>query len=308
VLYIAGAARSGSTLLERLIGMQDGFCSVGELQFIWQRAFVEDQLCGCGTPFLRCTFWRDVSRHAFGVDPSRFDGALAWRLKTSLDRKHQLLAPVLGHRPARSSAAHFEYGGLLSRLYRAISDVAGARMLVDSSKDPRHGLLLAQLPGFEVHVVHLVRDPRAVAFSWTRRRRRPEIHWRDQNMEIERVSTSARRWATYNLCAELLSGAAASYTCVRYEDFVEQPQLVLSEILSPHSCCSRAALQPAATSAMLEPAHTVSGNPMRFIHGRVQIALDDEWRSAMLPRQRRLVTTLTSPLLGRYGYSLRCGS
>jgi len=50
-LFIAGAARSGSTLLDRVIGKRDGFCSTGELQFIWRRSFREDQLCGCGVSF-----------------------------------------------------------------------------------------------------------------------------------------------------------------------------------------------------------------------------------------------------------------
>ena len=48
--------------------------------------------------------------------------------------------------------------------------------------------------------------------------------------------------------------------------------------------------------------HTVAGNPARHRHGLVPMRLDDEWRTAMPTRDRRLVTAMTYPLLRRYGY------
>ena len=45
-----------------------------------------------------------------------------------------------------------------------------------------------------------------------------------------------------------------------------------------------------------------SGNPMRFKTGQIQIRPDSTRQDAMFPRQRRTVTTLTLPLLMRYGY------
>ena len=66
VLFIGGYARSGSTVLDILLGQSEGFCSVGELRFIWQRGFVEDQRCGCGETFSQCPFWTRVVDVAFG--------------------------------------------------------------------------------------------------------------------------------------------------------------------------------------------------------------------------------------------------
>jgi hypothetical protein len=60
--------------------------------------------------------------------------------------------------------------------------------------------------------------------------------------------------------------------------------------------------RPGDWRADLGVAHTASGNPMRFTTGPVPIRLDDKWRSAMLPSNRRTVTALTFPLLQRYGY------
>ena len=41
---------------------------------------------------------------------------------------------------------------------------------------------------------------------------------------------------------------------------------------------------------------------MRFKTGQIQIRPDSTWQKAMLPGKRRTVTTLTLPLLMRYGY------
>jgi hypothetical protein len=306
VLLIAGAARSGSTLLDRVIGMHDGFCSAGELQFIWQRSFGENQLCGCGVPFHECGFWQEVSRAAFGVEPQGVDHAAAARLKASVDDKRHLHWLVT-KAPPRFRSALLAYGDLLERLYGAVLDVSGARVIVDSSKDPRHGFVLSKLPRFELHVVHLVRDPRAVAFSWKRVRKRPEIHWKSQDMMIQETFAASARWTAHNALVELLATSAASYCRVQYEDFVVNPGAALSRILAPHDWLDHKLATVTSMPIVLEPSHTVAGNPMRFKTGPLNIELDDEWRVTMPQHDRRLVTAATWPLLARYGYSLRTG-
>src|ERR1700694_5529601 len=115
VLFIAGAARSGSTLVDRVIGTQDGFCSTGELQFIWQRSFGENQLCGCGSPFHECDFWREVSESAFGLEPLDVDEVAACRMKAEVDSKRHM-PWLLVKGPPRSRAALSAYGELIERL------------------------------------------------------------------------------------------------------------------------------------------------------------------------------------------------
>jgi hypothetical protein len=41
---------------------------------------------------------------------------------------------------------------------------------------------------------------------------------------------------------------------------------------------------------------------MRFTTGRIGIRHDDAWQTGMMAGSRRTVTTLTLPLLTRYGY------
>jgi len=291
-----------------VVGMHEGFCSMGELYFIWERSFGQDQLCGCGSPFKDCPFWNQVSLTAFGVGSREVDAERAVALKERIGWKRYVLRRGLPVPDGGYSSALAAYGELLAQLYGGIRQVAGCRVIVDSSKDPVHGLILAQTPGFEVHVVHLVRDPRAVAFSWRRSRRRPEIHWTEEEMPRERIYTSAIRWTGENALVERLGRVADSYCRIRYEDFVAAPDRTLDSVFAPYGWVAgeRERLQDLAVE--LAPTHTVSGNPMRFKRGKVELKIDSEWQGAMTPSDRRLVTAAAWPLMVHYGYPLRLGA
>ena len=70
ILYIGGYSRSGTTLLLRLLGELPGMVAVGELFDVWDRSYRQNQLCGCGTAFHECDFWREVTLKAFGCEPA----------------------------------------------------------------------------------------------------------------------------------------------------------------------------------------------------------------------------------------------
>jgi Sulfotransferase family len=302
LLFIAGAPRSGSTLLERVIGLHEGFVPTGETHFIWERCFGANQLCGCGEPFHRCPFWRAVSQRAFGAQISAVDAEHGAAMQRAVNRKRELPWLLAQRGPRRHEAALEAYGAVLRRLYGAILDVSDGRVIVDSSKDPRHGLILARA-GFQLHVVHLVRDPRAVVFSWRRVKERPEIHWEKQGMPVEPLARTAGRWTSHNLLIERLDRCAASYCRVRYEDFVLYPGRWLSAVLAPYPWVHQPLINERTEVVHLAPTHTTSGNPMRFQHGAVTLQLDDEWCTSMSAWSRRVATALTLPLMWRYGYS-----
>jgi hypothetical protein len=62
ILYIAGAGRSGSTLLANILGQVEGFFTAGELISIWERGLIQDRFCGCGVPFHDCEVWTGILR------------------------------------------------------------------------------------------------------------------------------------------------------------------------------------------------------------------------------------------------------
>ena len=293
VLFIVGASRSGSTLLERLLNELPGVMSVGELMRVWQRGFVQNQLCSCGQPFQGCPFWDEV-RQRLNADGVVDAGAVDTLSRRAFKRG---LWPL----PAGEAIlAHW------SRLFGAIADASGARWLVDSSKDPVYAAQLAQLPGFQTRYLHLIRDPRAVAYSKMRRRLRPEIHWAEAYMATRSAWGSAGSWnRTHRLAEAARRAVDRPWQRLRYEDLAADPRGALSPLVS--------ALDLPLTDpdplaflgqgmARVGVGHSVSGNPMRFDHGELRVVPDQEWRHA-LPRRSRFEVSLRSYVgLRRYGY------
>ena len=60
VIHIVSAPRSGSTLLDMLLGSVDGFFSGGELRYLWQRGVIQQRRCGCGLGISECGLWSNV--------------------------------------------------------------------------------------------------------------------------------------------------------------------------------------------------------------------------------------------------------
>src|SRR5207302_427627 len=121
VLFIGGAGRSGSTLLDRLLGRRPGFVSAGEVVHLWRRGLSEDQLCGCGERFSDCPFWQKVGQ--LGFDGwENVDRAATLALQHEADRNRYIAAmrwPGLFRRRASQLDAYRVH---LVSLYRAIAD------------------------------------------------------------------------------------------------------------------------------------------------------------------------------------------
>lgn len=297
VLFISGWGRSGSTLLDNMLGQLDQFVSVGELRYVWDKGLQENRRCGCGAAFRDCTFWQDVFRDAFGG----FDRVEAGEMLKVRDR-YDHARMLLLHRSMRSSQIE-RYQSNLVKLYCSISAVSGARVVVDSSKTPSHGRILQDCPELDVHVVHLVRDSRAVAYSWQRRKLTLDLG--GAYMTRFAPARSALLWDGMNAAAEMLRATnPARYLRVRYEDLVTTARTTLEAILSMVSEDGMQLPFLKDGKVALDPVHGFSGNPSRFERGLVELRPDDDWRSKLKRARWLLVTALTSPLLLRYGYSL----
>lgn len=229
VVYIGGYSRSGSTMLLRMLGEATGAVAVGELVYIWERGFLEDQLCGCGDRLPSCKFWATVVARMFGDDP-----VPAAQLVDLQRRVHGYGAfPALWLPPIRSTAYRrqmAEYAVVMGNLYRAIGEVSGARFILDSSKVPQFARVLSEVPTLDLHVVHLVRDSRGTSHSWHRQKVRTEIHWTTQVMDRRSSVRSSIEWNAFNLLFTADAHRPVSYTVVRYEDLVRDPGATLIAI------------------------------------------------------------------------------
>ena len=164
VLYVGGTGRTGSTLLERVLGSMPGVVSLGEMTWFWY-AMRAGGRCSCGLTYDRCPLWSAALDEAYGevgIDPSEM-----YRLRMRHDSRHLPLLAIPGASD-RLMRRLGPYPERLVDLYRAVREVSGASVLVDSSKEPHYSHILASRPEFDVRVVHLVRHPVAVAWSWSR--------------------------------------------------------------------------------------------------------------------------------------------
>jgi hypothetical protein len=302
VLFFAGSGRSGTTVINNILGQMEGVFAAGELRYLWQRGIVEDRLCGCGVPFARCPVWSAVLADAFTDRPAIKPSEIGARL---LSRLRMARVPMmLGRRLiGRGAVPRHPDDALIGELYRALVVHSGQRIIVDSSKLPPYGLLLSGLPGVELYVLHVVRDARATAFSWRRPKRALDFG-DDQLMPQQQPWKSSLLWLFWNAMTAMLWRADGRYLRVRYEDFVHHPQATMSQI------AKMVGLDPAllpfetSTSVLLKPTHSVAGNPDRHRSGSIELASDNEWLTAMPTGQRALVTALTAPALVAFGYPL----
>jgi hypothetical protein len=305
VLYIAGTGRSGSTILARILGAVDGFFLGGELYYVWQRGLIENRLCGCGVRFSECDFWQTVLERAFG-GPGGVDARdMARRLRH--DIRVRRLPRMLLARGGRSQTGFdlVRYGPAVASLYRTIQSATGARVIVDSSKFPGYGFLLGRIPGLDVRVVHLVRDPRGAAYSWIRRKVQPDRQSFGY-MQQRTGPVTAFMWNVNNLVAESLwRGDPGRYLRIRYEDFIRQPRGTVERVLGMLGEESAALPFRGERRVELGANHTFSGNPDRLSAGVIDVRGDEEWLSRMAWRDKAMITALTWPLLRRYGYATR---
>jgi hypothetical protein len=295
VLYIDGYERSGSTLLQNVLGQLDGFFAAGELNKIWDRSLIENRRCGCGTPFKECEVWSSILEDAFGEVGSVDVGEMT-RMRNRVRNRHFPLALLpWGDRLLRSRLGCFPEH--LGRLYKAIQSTTGSKVVIDSSKSPTYGYVLGTLPDIELYVVHLVRDPRSVQYSLLRRRMEGHEVYLKHN-----AAKGAIAWNTLNLVTEATWRRSSRYLRLRFEDFVSNPREVVERVLDMTQETVDQLPFTVEGKVELRATHSRGGSPSRFHTGAIELRLDEAWREKMRAADKALVTTLTRPLLARYGY------
>jgi Sulfotransferase family len=301
VLLITGFGRSGTTLVNRILGSTPGVFAGGEIRFLWERGILEGRHCGCGEPLDACPIWgpalEKAATHHGDVNARAL---VAEDAKVTRTRQLPLLlgSRVVGDQLMRRLDA---LPDALTAVYRSLQEVTGARVIVDSSKPPSFGYVLDHLDGIDLRILHLVRDPRAVAYSWTRSKRLVDGGARTEMQRLSPLESSLQ-WDLWNGAAGWLWGRSERYLRLRYEDFVADPQHAFERIAA---FVGEPDLQPpfiGPRQVAAATVHAVAGNADRMRTGRIEIRSDDEWERQLPRRTRWLVTALTLPFLVRYRY------
>ena len=300
VLFVLASGRTGSTILGNVLGEMEGFFHAGELRRLWSHGLLHSRWCGCGLPIKECPFWVKVLDVGFGA----VDAQQIYRWERAAIRQRYALRFLHSPQETHRSPSLTSYIEAAGRLYKAMAEVSGAAVVVDSSKRAQYAAVLKLIPEIDPYWLHLVRDPRAVSYSWQRHKASPGGYTAE--MPRRTPTTSTWHWALSSLFGEALRRRVEDrYLCVRYEDFVRHPETTLRTI--GDFVGRREASLPVKNENTVELGtnHTAGGNPDRLNTGTVQLRSDDEWIEKQLPLHRLTVTSMALPLLRRYGYPIQ---
>ena len=302
VLFVGGSGKSGSTLLGALLGRRSGLFNGGEMNLFWGKWLDPGERSGCGTRLDECPFWSAVVVEvvAAGVEPRRMA-----ELAASLDHTRRLGRVLTRRFSGTVSGEWAELAAGTGALYRAAFRHSGASFLVDLSKIPTHLLLLKELRDVELRILHLIRDGRAVAYSWERKRRRAKAGGSEGDGMYRHPSVAADMgiWLVQNFAIDGLARRVTHSTRLQYEILTAAPESELSAALARLGV---AGTEPRGTAEpMDEPDHAVGGNDrVRFAPADTAIRPDDAWRQELSPGQLRLWSALALPGLLRFGFRL----
>lgn len=304
VLYLAGAHRSGTTLLTSILGGYRGIFAAGELHEIWQN-LNDGRLCGCGQLLKVCPVWGPILEEVCeSALQSPWTPADAARWRTNVGRTWHTGRILRRATQSDQSSLTARYAALMSVLYETIARHTGSRVVVDSTKVPSGAALLMMVDQVEPYIVHLVRDPRATAYSWSKRKVR-RLPGYEELLREQGLVNSSLQWLGYNLLTEWVSRRYdGEWSRLRYEDLATNPQVEANALASWLGVgTSRDAFEE-PDLVRVGGEHMIAGNPDRFDVGAKRVLLDDRWLKGMGRRDRWMVTVLSLPLLSRYGYRL----
>lgn len=225
VLYIAGYGRSGSTVLDIILGNHSGITGVGEVTFMWGHHSGTNRKCSCGMPYGKCRFWKDFF-------PSGSPTSDLTRLVRKVEKLSFIPRLLLGWVTKKDRDA---YRTCQARLFDQVVSHVGKPIVVDSSKSAWKAagrfLALCRLAGQDVYVLHLVRNGLATMESLTvtgsNRALKgyiPAPKWAGLR--------SALGWVSTNVWTSLLSRVMPEnrYMLLFYEDLVADPATALRKI------------------------------------------------------------------------------
>jgi len=293
LIYIASNGRSGSTLLDMVLGAHRQCWTMGEFQVLPFDAGLSGRPCGCGRPIPECPFWWPVvERSGPELDRSVLrlfrEGAGRGRVLRPAWLARMLLRGGRGasERYGRSNAQIM--ARVLEQARAAKGDVVA--WLVDASKDPYRLYALVRSGRFDLAAVHLVKDPRAFVHSMTR-----------GCSGLGRLAVAVRmslRYVVENAIIELASRELPGNRRhrLRYEDLATDPEGSLEALCGALGM----ELDAEAVGNFRQVQHGVSGNLAR--HEDRPISLDSRWRRDMPRVLQALVYGLVWPQAVRYGY------
>ncbi|TXB66438.1 sulfotransferase [Paracoccus aurantiacus] len=284
-------------MLDMMLDSDPTVFGAGEMSTICRHVWPNNEYCSCHERVQDCVLWSKIMAdwQAGGVDLAEHA------------RLQRRIEPVVS--PARylGGKSWRQYYDQTLALMRLSAQHAGQPVLLDSSKSPGRGLALArgaQADGLDMRVIHLVRDPRAVAYSMSKPMKVDTAAGVQKKLRAHPVARTALRWNFVNSGADALmrlipEGHAIR---VRYEDLVADPAATLRAIGEAVGLDLADLGNRIAAGEAIAAEHQVAGSRIRM-SGPMSLKADMNWQDRMSPSAQRQVERLLGKRMRRYGYS-----
>lgn len=219
IIAICGSGRSGSTLLSLLLSQHSGVFNLGQYRHIW-RSYDKDEPCSCNEPLKGCSVYGRVITESYAAaktpeisEMHNLEKAFYRDARRQFDWANAEVRAGLQQR-------HCDFLGKMEDVLNRIADNTDSAHLIDSSKTPEMALAFSLLPNVELYLLNLIRDPRAVACSWHKRKG-----------SLSTTLKKTRDWLIRQRRLEAWKPElGARFLTVRYEDLAATPVNVMHEI------------------------------------------------------------------------------
>jgi hypothetical protein len=272
LIYIAGYSRSGSTVMDILLGSHEDAFSCGELTYLLEDSLNDDRSCACGNRYSSCPVWGQIPK---GNDEDS-------KVLREVECRQVLKA---------SKASEQQYAEIVMAMLSKIRVVTGCRILIDSSKNSKDPALrmerLQTICNEDVYVVHLVRDYFSTISSYYVNGSNcvSEGHGQEKSFLLLRSSLG---WMIANTIAWWL-GRRLRYLAVDHNEFLRDPLATLDAIEQFVDEDFSSTKQRVKEGQVLVASHNVGGNRVR--------------REGILVKGRDLTNSITLPLWVKvFGY------
>jgi hypothetical protein len=271
VVYIMGRGRSGSTFVENGLAHRSKWPLLGESR-LWPTVYKDSHACSCGKAKTDCPFWTI----AIDTLPDYEITKAAFHL---LGRRKALASLLLPNSIVRKVYAREITA--LANFYGHLASTHGLDYLIDSSKNPAFGRLLAMADGIDVQFVHVVRHPLGVAYSWKRQLQSGSNHV--LHKQHKSLAMASLEWAASNLLSEIAKWRILGmHHTIRYESLGDPT--VLNELV------------PASYTPTSTVQHAMSGNPSAASRQQ-NFLLDEEWCSGLTGLEKAVCFAISGPIL-----------
>jgi len=275
LIYLLGSGHCGSTLLDITLNNHSKIIGVGELE----NYDPTNEYTGGKSKFWQKVFSNIDWKQNLKVHQTKFN---------FLANSNKYFYSINHDSPSKLSLVNNkDYAKKSDILYHNINSLSNKPYILDSSKEVPRGELIAKYSHLNVTILHMVRDGRAVMWSYKKK-----------TGNIFKWSVLFK-WAFTNIKIEIMKKRLKNtqVILIRYEDLIENPEKEITKILSKFNLD----FKPEILEFNKQERHQIGGNRMK-LKKEIKLEKDLSWLKNLSYIEIKLFNLIFGWLNRKYGY------